>query len=68
MLQLARDRGLIAWGEYYPYTAASTIIGAEYLSPERLAASGKNASDILDPSTGKFYTEEELCQDGYLYV
>lgn len=60
MLQLARVRGLTAWGEYYPYTAGSTIIGAEFLSPERLAESGKSAKDILDPVTGKFYTEAEL--------
>ncbi|MGD1836880.1 MAG: amidohydrolase family protein [Nitrososphaeraceae archaeon] len=61
MLELSRDNGLTAWGEYYPYVAGLYFISTEFLSPERLEEEGKNASEtVLDPTTGKFLSEEEL--------
>jgi hypothetical protein len=60
MLQSARERGLNAWGEIYPYEAGSTFVGAEFLSLERLHAMGRGSSDILDPSTGKRLDDKTL--------
>ncbi|MFB5598598.1 MAG: amidohydrolase family protein [Nitrososphaeraceae archaeon] len=60
LLKLARERGLNAWGEYYPYSTASTFIGADFLDPVNLHKAGRNASIIFDPSTGHRYTEQEL--------
>jgi N-acyl-D-glutamate deacylase len=33
-LQLARDKGLMMWSEYYPYAAGSTPVSADFLRPD----------------------------------
>ncbi len=60
-LQLARAKGLNMWSEYYPYTAGSTTIGAEFFRPEswEQAMGYKYEETIYDPSQDKFLTKEE---------
>jgi len=60
MLEKARERGLNAWGDVYPYEAASTIVSAEFLSLERLHGMGRTSGDVLDPQTGEFLNDETL--------
>lgn len=57
-LELARKQGYNMWGEHYPYTAGSTTIGAEFLKPEGLALLGVSYENMLDPATGKRFTQE----------
>ncbi len=59
-LQMARDKGLNMWSEYYPYTAGSTSIASDQLKPEAIGALGLQYKDIMyDPGQNKFLTEEE---------
>ncbi len=60
MFNLARERGLNAWGEYYPYESGSTFVGADFLDPEKMKEYGFTPNDIMDPATGKRLTEKEL--------
>ena len=60
-LALARELGLNVWSEYYPYAAASTSIGSEFLRPEAVeGVLGLKYKDILyDPSQDKYLDKEE---------
>lgn len=60
-LQMARDKGLNMWSEYYPYDAASTAIGSEQLVPESVeGALGYKYEEVLyDPIQDKFLTRQE---------
>ena len=58
-LQLLRARGYNAWSEYYPYTAGSTTIGAEFLKPDKIEPTGMSYERMLNPQTGKFLNREE---------
>ncbi|MBW4934466.1 amidohydrolase family protein [Marinobacter sp. F4206] len=61
-LQKARAQGYNVWSEYYPYSAASTAISAEFFSPEKFAvlAGGRSYEEtIYDPVQDKFLTQEE---------
>lgn len=60
-LQMARAKGLNMWSEYYPYTAGSTTVGAEFFRPESWEQSMgyKYEETIYDPDQDKFLTKEE---------
>lgn len=59
-LQLARDKGHNMWAEYYPYDAASTTIGSEFLTPEGMKDLGiKYEEDMYDPEQDKKLTQAE---------
>jgi hypothetical protein len=57
--------GLNMWGEYYPYAAGSTAIGAEALRPENVEGNlGLKYEEMLfDPTQNKFLNKKE-----YLYA
>jgi N-acyl-D-glutamate deacylase len=59
-LQMARDKGLNMWSEYYPYAAGSTAITAAFLSPsEWVEKRGyKYEETIYDPIDDKYLTNE----------
>ncbi|MCO5724116.1 amidohydrolase family protein [Robiginitalea marina] len=59
-LQLARDKGLNMWSEYYPYAAGSTAITAAFLSPsEWIEKRGyKYEETIYDPVDDQYLTNE----------
>ena len=59
-LQLARDKGLNMWSEYYPYAAGSTAITAAFLAPsEWVEKKGYRYEDtIYDPIDDKYLTNE----------
>jgi len=60
-LKMARGMGLNMWGEYYPYEAASTSIGADALKPEGLEGIlGLKYEEVLyDPTQDKYLNKEE---------
>jgi hypothetical protein len=60
-LQMARAQGFNVWGEYYPFTAGSTAIGADFLRPELWEqANGYKYEDTMyDPALDKFYSKQE---------
>ncbi|QYJ93630.1 amidohydrolase family protein [Shewanella spartinae] len=60
-LQLARAQGFNVWGEYYPFTAGSTAIAADFLKPElwEKANGNKYEETMYDPAMDKFYTKQE---------
>jgi N-acyl-D-glutamate deacylase len=59
-LQMARDKGLNMWSEYYPYAAGSTAITAAFLSPsEWVEKRGyKYEETIYDPIDDAYLTNE----------
>ncbi len=59
-LQMAREKGLNMWSEYYPYAAGSTTITAAFLSPaEWVEKRGyKYEETIYDPIDDKYLTNE----------
>lgn len=59
-LQLAREKGLNMWSEYYPYAAGSTAITAAFLRPEEwVEKKGYKYEDtIYDPIDDKYLTNE----------
>lgn len=59
-LQMARDKGLNMWSEYYPYAAGSTAIAAAFLRPsEWVEKRGyKYEETIYDPIDDKYLTNE----------
>ena len=59
-LQMAREKGLNMWSEYYPYAAGSTAITAAFLSPaEWVEKRGyKYEETIYDPVDDKYLTNE----------
>jgi hypothetical protein len=60
-LQMARAQGFNVWGEYYPFTAGSTAIGADFLRPElwEEANGNKYEETMYDPVLDKFYSKQE---------
>ena len=60
-LQMARAQGYNLWGEYYPFTAGSTFVSADFLRPEMWEdANGyKYEETIYDPGADKFLNKEE---------
>lgn len=60
-LQMARAQGFNVWGEYYPFTAGSTAIGADFLRPElwEQANGYKYEETMYDPALDKFYSKKE---------
>ncbi len=61
ILEKVKEQGYPIWGEIYPYAAYSTQIGSSFVSVENFKANGLDISKtVLDPSTGKFLTEEEF--------
>lgn len=60
-LRLAREQGYNVWGEYYPFAAGSTFIGADFLQPETWEdVNGyKYEETIYDPGADKFLSKEE---------
>ena len=63
-LQIARTKGLNMWSEHYPYTAASTTIGSEFLTPAVWEAKmgNKYEETIFDANLDKFLTKEEYLE------
>ena len=59
-LQLARDKGLNMWSEYYPYLAGATAITADFLRPsEWVEKRGyKYEETIYDPIDDAYLTNE----------
>ena len=59
-LQMAREKGLNMWSEYYPYAAGSTAITAAFLSPsEWVEKRGyKYEETIYDPIDDAYLTNE----------
>ncbi|WP_299820359.1 amidohydrolase family protein [uncultured Roseibium sp.] len=59
-LQLARDKGLNMWSEYYPYAAGSTPVSADFLRPaEWKDKYGYRYEDTLyDPVDDAYLTDE----------
>ncbi|MBU2941422.1 aminoacylase [Shimia thalassica] len=59
-LQLARDKGLNMWSEYYPYAAGSTPVSADFLRPEEWKVKyGYRYEDTLyDPVDDVYLTDE----------
>lgn len=59
-LQLAREKGMNMWSEYYPYAAGSTAITAAFLSPsEWVKKRGyKYEETIYDPVDDQYLTNE----------
>ncbi|TWT60940.1 amidohydrolase family protein [Rubinisphaera italica] len=60
-LQMARAKGLNMWSEYYPYTAGSTTIGAEFFRPDswEKGMGYKYEETLYDPSQDKFLNKDE---------
>lgn len=60
-LRIAREQGHNVWGEYYPYTAGSTWVSADFLRPElwETVNGFKYEETIFDPGPGKFLTKDE---------
>jgi N-acyl-D-glutamate deacylase len=59
-LQLAREKGLNMWSEYYPYAAGSTPVSAVFLRPETWKDKyGYKYEDTLyDPVADAYLTDE----------
>jgi len=56
----ARESGLNVVGEFYPYTFASSIPGADYLAPGYEKRTGMQPSDIINVATGERMTKESF--------
>jgi len=56
----ARATGQNVVGEFYPYTFASSIPGADYLAPGYEKRTGMQPSDIIDVATGQKQTKESF--------
>jgi len=63
-LQMARAQGHNVWGEYYPFAAGSTLIGADFLRPEvwEQVNGYKYEETIYDPGADKFLAKDEYLQ------
>jgi len=61
-LQMARNKGMNMWSEYYPYAAASSEVNAEYMAPAIFEdVMGYNYQEcVYDPSQDKFLSKEEV--------
>jgi N-acyl-D-amino-acid deacylase len=63
-LKLARDKGYNVWGEYYPFTAGSTFISADFLQPATWEEKyGYRYEDtIFDPALDRFLSRDEYLE------
>jgi len=63
-LQLAREKGLNMWSEYYPYAAGSTPVSADFLRPEVWKDKyGYRYEDTLyDPVADAYLTDETYAE------
>jgi len=61
-LQIAREKGMNMWSEYYPYDAASSEVNAEYMAPPIFeGVMGYNYEEcVYDPLQDKYLTKEEV--------
>lgn len=59
-LRKARERGINVAGEFYPYTFASSIAGADYLAPGFEDRIGMDVSGIVEIATQKKQTSESF--------
>ena len=52
------------WGEYYPFTAGSTFVSADFLQPEVWEDINgyKYAETLYDPGADKFLTKAEYLE------
>ena len=57
--QMLREQGYNIWSEYYPYTAGSTSIGAEFLKPDTIEKFGMTYERMFNPQTGNFMNRAE---------
>ena len=61
MLVKARDHGMNAWGEVYPYTSGSTFISADFFEPESWKRNfGPFEETVMNTRTGEYLTEAEV--------
>ncbi|MEQ9520281.1 MAG: amidohydrolase family protein [Parvibaculum sp.] len=60
MIRDARSKGVDVSTEAYPYTASSTLIGANAFSRDWRRMYGTDYSDIEDPETGQRLTEQSF--------
>ena len=74
-LQMARAQGHNVWGEYYPFTAGSTFISADFLKPQMWEdVNGyKYEETLYDPGADRFLTKAEylamrVANPGYFVV
>ncbi|NJN05397.1 MAG: aminoacylase, partial [Rhodobacteraceae bacterium] len=60
-LQMARAQGFNVWAEYYPFTAGSTPVAADFLRPELWEKAGGNKYEetVYDPAQDKFLSKQE---------
>jgi len=60
-LQMARAQGYNVWAEYYPYSAGSTGISADFLMPDNWEAKQgyKYEETVYDPQRDKYLTKQE---------
>jgi len=59
-LRKARERGINVAGEFYPYTFASSIAGADYLAPGFKERMGMDVSGIVEIATQQKQTKESF--------
>jgi len=62
LIEKARRTGHEVVGEFYPYTAGSSIIGADYLGPGFQERTGMDYKDITYVRTGETMTKELLAK------
>jgi len=62
LIDQAQKAGHKVAGEFYPYTAGSSIIGADYLAPGFQERTGMDYKDITYVKTGETMTKELLAK------
>jgi len=62
LIDKANRNGMKVAGEFYPYTAGSSIIGADYLGPGFQERTGMDYQDITYVKTGERMTKELLAK------
>jgi len=62
MIRQARARGMSVAGEFYPYTFASSIAGADYLAPGFEERMGMDVSGVVEIATQQKQTTESFAK------
>lgn len=62
LLRKAKKEGMNVAGEFYPYTFASSIVGADYLSPGFEDRIGMDVSKIINIATREPLTNDSIAQ------
>jgi hypothetical protein len=62
LIDAARKNGVKVAGEFYPYIAGSSVIGADYLGPGFQERTGMDYKDITYLKTGETMTKELLAK------